>query len=131
MMRRKLGPTSWVVLEELLARSTGASACCTATVSIRTVGVSLGLAKDTVARAIRRLQAAGIVMAVPARTPTGTFDAGSYRITVPSAVRFEPTHITEPVDVSTHTSVTHTSVAPPRGRVARRDPAQLSFAAWD
>ena len=131
MMRRELGPTSWVVLEEMLARSTSDGECCTATVSIRALGAMLGLAKDTIARAIRRLQAARIVTAVPARTPTGTFDAGSYRITVSGAVRFEPTHTIEPGAVSTRTSITHTPGAPPRGRVARLDPAQLSLAAWD
>ena len=130
-MRRYLGPTSWVVLEEMLARSTDVGECCTATVSIRTLGASLGLAKDTVARAIRRLQAASIVTAVPARTSAGTFDTGSYSITVRCAVSFEQTHAVKPVDVVTHTSVTRTPVVPPRGRVARLDPAQLSLAAWD
>ncbi len=130
-LRRELGPTAWVVLEEMLLCSTGDAACCTTEVSIRNLGASLGLAKDTVARAIRRLQAAGIVTAVPSRTPAGTFAAGAYRITIPHGIAFELTHTSEPADVATHTSVTHTSVAPPRGRVVRLDPAQLSLAAWD
>ncbi len=128
---REVGPTAWVVLEEMLLCSTGGVDDCTAAVSVRALGASLGLAKDTVARALRRLQAAGIVTPVPARTPAGTFDAGAYSITVPHAVSFVQTHTSEPVDVSIHTCVTHTSVVPPRGRVARRDPAQLSFAVWD
>ncbi len=130
VMRRELGPTSWVVLEEMLARSTDVGECCTATVSIRTLGASLGLAKDTVARAIRRLQAAAIVTAAPSRTPAETVDTGSYSITVPCAVRFEQTHTVKPVDGVAHT-FSHTPVAPPRGRIARLDPAQLSLAAWD
>ena len=130
-LRRELGPTTWVVLEEMLLCSTGDAACCTTAVSIRNLGASLGLAKDTVARAIRRLQAAGIVTAVPSRTPAGTFAAGAYRIAIPRAIAVEQTHTSEPVDVETHTSVPRTPGAPPRGRVARLDPAQLSFAAWD
>ena len=130
-LRRELGPTAWVVLEEMLLCSTGGVDDCTAAVSVRALGASLGLAKDTVARALRRLQAAGIVTPVPARTPAGTFDAGAYSITVPHAVSFLQTHIAAPVAVATHTSVTHTPAVPPRGRVARLDPAQLSFAAWD
>jgi len=102
-LRRELGPSSWVVLEEMLLSSTGDADDCTAAVSIRTLGASLGLAKDTVARAIRRLQAAGIVTAVPARTPAGTFETGSYRIAIPHVIAFELTHTSEPVDGSTHT----------------------------
>ena len=130
-LRREFGPTSWSVLEEMLLCSTADVDDCTAAVSVRTLGASLGLAKDTVARALRRLQAAGIVTAVTARTPAGTFAAGGYRITVPHAVSFVQTHTAAPVDLLTHTSVTHTAVAPLRSRVARLDPAQLSFAAWD
>ena len=52
-LRRALGPTSWVVLEELLLRSNGTSDECVARVSVRSLAASLGLAKDTAARAIR------------------------------------------------------------------------------
>jgi len=123
-LRRELGPTAWVVLEEMLLCSTGDADWCTATVTIRGLGASLGLAKDTIARALRRLHAAGIVTAMPARTPAGTFAAGAYRMTIPQVFAFEQTHTTEPVDVETHTCVTHTPVSRPRGRVAQLDPAQ-------
>ena len=57
-VRRTLGPTSWMVLEELLRRSSGESNECVARVSVRALAASLGLAKDTAARAIRRLREA-------------------------------------------------------------------------
>ncbi len=130
-LRRELGPSSWVVLEEMLLCSTGDADDCTAAVSVRALGASLGLAKDTVARGIRRLHAAGIVTAVSSRTPAGTFAAGAYRIAIPRGIAIEQTHITARVEVEMHTTVAPTPAVPPRGRVARLDPAQLSFAAWD
>ena len=83
-LRRRVGPTAWVVLEEMLQRSTGDGDHVVAQVSIRALGSSLGLAKDTVARALRPLRELGAIEAIQARTSTGGFDAGSYRITVPA-----------------------------------------------
>jgi hypothetical protein len=51
-LRRALGPTSWMVLEELLLRSTGDGDDRVASVSVRTLAAALGLAKGTVAAAI-------------------------------------------------------------------------------
>ncbi len=66
-LRRALGPTSWVVLEELLLRSHGTNDECVACVSVRSLAASLGLATDTAARAIRRLRDAGLVTVRQAR----------------------------------------------------------------
>jgi DNA-binding transcriptional MocR family regulator len=52
-------------------------------VSIRALASSLGLAKDTVARAVRPLRDIELIVAVPRRTTFGSFDAGSYRLAVP------------------------------------------------
>jgi hypothetical protein len=122
-LRRELGPTAWLVLEEMLLRSTGTGECCTAAASIRKLGASLGLAKDTVGPAIRRLQIVGIVVAEPARTPSGTFDARSYRFNLPTPVSYEHTHATETLAANTHTTLTHTTETQHRGRVAPLDPA--------
>lgn len=54
-------------------------------VSIRAMASSLGLAKDTVTRAVRRLRDLGVVVAVQARASSGVFEAGSYRLAVPVA----------------------------------------------
>ncbi len=77
-LRRALGPTSWVVLEELLLCSTGPADACVAQVSVRALAASLGLAKDTVGRAIRRLRYAGLVTVAQQRTDAGIFDTGTY-----------------------------------------------------
>ena len=45
-LRRHVGPTTWVVLEEMLQRSTGDDGHVVAQVSIRSLASSLGLAKD-------------------------------------------------------------------------------------
>ena len=55
-LRRRLGPTAWIVLEEMLVGSVETAGECTAGVSIRGLALSLGIAKDTPARAIRRLR---------------------------------------------------------------------------
>ena len=112
-LRRALGTTSWVVLEELLLRSNGTADERVARVSVRSLAASLGLAKDTAARAIRRLRDSGIVIAAQQRTDAGIFDTGTYVIELPEGVAF----------------ITPAPVAPqPRARVGRCDPSQLSLA---
>jgi hypothetical protein len=81
-LRRTLDPAAWVVLEEMLLRSTAVGAHRVARVSVRSLAGSLGLAKDTAARAIRRLRAAGVVSGAQQRTAAGAFDTGIYVITV-------------------------------------------------
>jgi len=80
-----VGPISWVVLEEMLQRSTGTGDHVVAQVSVRSLASTLGLAKDTVARAVRRLRDLGVLDAVQARSGSGVFDAGSYRLSIPVA----------------------------------------------
>ena len=55
-----------------------------AQVSIRSLASSLGLAKDTVTRAVGRLRDLGVIEAAQARARSGVFDAGSYRLVVPA-----------------------------------------------
>ena len=112
-LRRALGPTSWVVLEELLLRSHGTTGDCVACVSVRSLAASLGLAKDTAARAIRRLRDVGLVTVAQQRTEAGIFDTGSYVIAIPNGV----------------TLIAPAPAAPqPRARVGRRESSQLSLA---
>ena len=93
-LRRHVGPTAWVVLEEMLQRSTG-NDHVVAQVSIRSLASSLGLAKDTVNRAVGRLRDLGVIEAAQARARSGVFDAGSYRLVVP-AVCLSPAGPTQP-----------------------------------
>jgi len=88
-LRRRLGPTAWVVFEELLLASTGPNEACHASVSIRTLAARLGLAKDTVARAVIRLRRVGLVSNCQSRSAAGTFSTGVYRLTVPNSIGFE------------------------------------------
>ncbi len=112
-LRRALGPTSWVVLEELLLRSHGTNEECVARVSVRSLAASLGLAKDTAARAIGRLRDAGLVTVAQQRTEAGIFDTGSYVIAIPNGV----------------TLIAPTAAASQsRARVGRHDSSQLSLA---
>ena len=83
-LRRQLGATSWVVLDEMMERSTGDGDHVVAQVSIWLLASSLGLAKDTVARAVRRLSDLGVIEAVQVRASSGVFEAGSYRLAVPA-----------------------------------------------
>jgi DNA-binding transcriptional MocR family regulator len=68
----------------MMQRSTGDGDHIVAGVSIRSLASSLGLAKDTVARAVRGLSDLGVVAAVQARSDSGVFAAGSYRLAVPA-----------------------------------------------
>ena len=112
-LRRALGPTSWIVLEELLLHSTGPADACVARVSVRALAASLGLAKDTAGRAIRRLRDTGLVTVAQQRTDGGIFDTGTYLIAVPDCIT-----LTAPAR----------SCRPPRARVDHRHFSQLSFA---
>jgi len=85
-LRRRLGPTAWSVLEELLLASGGPADQCRSSVSVRTLAARLGLAKDTVAMALGRLRRAGLVTACQSRATTGRFAAGSYQLSVPSTI---------------------------------------------
>lgn len=112
-LRRALGSTSWMVLEELLLRSDGTADGSVARVSVRSLAASLGLAKDTAARAIRRLRDFGLVTAAQPRTDAGIFDTGTYVIALPDGVTLLASTPTE---------------RQPRARVGRHDLSQLSLA---
>ena len=81
-LRRSLGPTAWAVLAEFHfeASPDGPGATVVAT-SARRVAAHLGITKDTAARALRRLAAAGIVRRRPqATSAAGRFGAGTYEL---------------------------------------------------
>ena len=86
--RRQLGPTAWVVFEELILASEETGDGCVASVSIRTLADRLGLAKDTVARALGRLRRVGLVIARQSRTDAGVLATGCYVLTVPASITF-------------------------------------------
>ena len=82
-LRRVLGPSTWVVLETLLARSTGTSDASTVTISIRDLAADVALSKDTVTRAVEQLRTVGLLQVVHSRAASGTFRPTDYKVTVP------------------------------------------------
>lgn len=75
--RRRLAPVAWVVLEELCEHADGDGE---AHVSARSLAAALDLDKDTVARALRLLTAAGVVAVGGQVREGGRFGRGSYRV---------------------------------------------------
>jgi DNA-binding IclR family transcriptional regulator len=96
---RRLGPTAWAVLEVLRERSAvDERGERIVEVSIRGLAVDLGLAKNTVHRALARLRRCGLIDARQNRTSAGTFSRGHYVLTA--------------TNVSDDTSPAVTSVTP-------------------
>jgi DNA-binding transcriptional MocR family regulator len=114
-LRRRLGPTAWVVLEQLLASSTGPTGHCRACVSVRSLAADLAMSKDTVARALARLRSTGTVIPEQRRSAEGTFAAGSYVIAVPDGIALDDAERTP------------TNSPTPRDRASRRNGSQLAL----
>jgi hypothetical protein len=85
-MRRQLGPTAWAALETMVSRSVVRDDALVVETSVRSLGAELGLAKDTVARALVTLRAAGVLTGVQARAASGTFAVGEYFVRVAADV---------------------------------------------
>ena len=85
-LRRDLGPSAWLVIEELLLGSSELAGRRVVSLSVRSLARSLGLAKDTIARALSRLQAAGLVARVIDDPAVGAGRVSVYRLTVPVTV---------------------------------------------
>ena len=117
-LRRYVGSASWAVLEEMMQVGTGPADRLVAEVSIRSLAASLGVAKDTVARAVRRLRDLGVIEADQRRADSGVFQTGVYRLAVPAAcLTVAPT--TTPAEP--------TRPSAPRERTTRRTTGQLAL----
>ena len=123
-LRQQLGPTAWMVLEELLLASTGPADACQAEVSIRALATRLGLAKDTIARALMRLRHVGLVTASQSRATTGVFATGSYRLHVPDSITLTD-HSTIPTAIASRSSSQSRTT---RAMRSSRPTTQLSLA---
>lgn len=83
VVRRALTPSTWLVLEEL-ARTAGDGGV--ATTNVRQLAVDLGMSKDTAARALQRLVAAGLVERTEIRDmDTERFGSVAYRVDLVAA----------------------------------------------
>jgi hypothetical protein len=123
---RDVGPTAWCVLETLARSGPGADRRGRVEASTRSLAATLGLSKDTIARAVSRLIAAGLVKRSSERHRTsGRFGQSVYLIDLDAAgISLE--HVLPPVR---ETSPSRPLVAPR----SRRDSAgpQLSLLADD
>jgi DNA-binding Lrp family transcriptional regulator len=75
-----------VVLEALAESSIDRSGEAVSEKSVRGLADEIGLAKDTIARAVRRLQRAGLVSRIDARLTDGRFGHGCYVLDIPDDV---------------------------------------------
>jgi hypothetical protein len=82
-VRRSVGPIAWAVLECLAASCVDREGETVSYESVRGIADSLDLAKDTVARALRRLVAEQFVTYVASRADDGRFGSSHYRLTLP------------------------------------------------
>ena len=85
-IRRAVGPTAWAVLERLAECAVAQGDETVSHQSVRRLSEELDLAKDTVARAVRRLVDKQLVNYVGRRGDDGRFDAGYYRLHLPPDV---------------------------------------------
>jgi hypothetical protein len=82
-IRRRLGPIAWVVLECLAESAVDCAGESVSFASVRGIADSLGVAKDTVARAFRRLAAAQLLVYVASRHDDGRFGPSHYLLSLP------------------------------------------------
>ena len=84
--RRALGPIAWCVLEHLAETAEDRAGNTVSYETVRSTAGALGLANDTVARALRRLADAGLIVYVPSRSLDGRFASSHYRLRCPADV---------------------------------------------
>lgn len=109
-VRRAVGTTAWVALESLAAQSVVDSDGWCGSASVRQLAEEMGVSKNSAHRALRRLTAAGLVVARQSRAADGRFTSGFYLIHVPA-------------DVLRPIAVEPTAPAASRTRTSRRRPA--------
>ncbi|HEV8298385.1 MAG TPA: hypothetical protein VGQ20_13860 [Acidimicrobiales bacterium] len=85
LVRRRVGPTSWCVVEELAARAVASMAGPVAAGNARELSVALGVSKDAVCRALLRLRAAELAEFRVGERRGGRFTAGGYGVDLDAA----------------------------------------------
>jgi DNA-binding MarR family transcriptional regulator len=114
-VRRAVGPTAWAVLECLAGSCVDRAGETVSYESVRGIADSLDLAKDTIAGAVRRLSARGLVMYVASRADDGRFGSSHYRLTLPRDLFVESIHESTPAPPK------------PKSQSTRPRPLQLSL----
>lgn len=143
-VRRALDPTAWMVLEELALAGGGAGpgaggAGTVSQTSVRRLADVLGLSKDTVAAAVRRLTAAGLVRRIDERqTASGRFGHARYEVDLAAAGLAAVSHDAGAGALDQHPQMGSASALPDvrspgsdrrhaTSSRPRHDPAQLSL----
>ena len=91
--RRRLGPLAWAALEDLALAAHHTEQGWVAAVGVRDIAARVGVTKDTAARAVAALGAAGLIVLQRVPAPDGRWRSG-YRLQLPDGVelRARPTH---------------------------------------
>jgi DNA-binding IclR family transcriptional regulator len=84
VIRRRLGPIAWAALECLAGSAVDCAGESVSFASVRGIATELGLAKDTVARALRRLADEELAIYVASRHRDGRFGPSHYLLSFPS-----------------------------------------------
>ena len=87
--RRRLGALAWAALEHLALAAQLDEMGWAAPVGVRDVAAGLGVTKDTAARAVASLGAAGLVAFAQVETVEGQRRSG-YRLNLPEGIRLQP-----------------------------------------
>ena len=85
-LRRRLGPTAWVVLEAAVLLAHDVDGDLVVDASARSLASEVGLSKNTVARALSTLRESGFVTFTQTRAGDGVFGPGRYVIALPPDV---------------------------------------------
>jgi DNA-binding transcriptional ArsR family regulator len=102
-VRASVGPVAWVVLEELVMAGESAGSMVSVMTTVRQLGEAVGLSKDTVAAALRRLIADGLVVRVDEREGgSGRFGRSAYSVEL-GAVGVEARRVESPGPVRSDT----------------------------
>jgi DNA-binding IclR family transcriptional regulator len=111
VLRRRLGPTAWVVLEAAVALARDSDGELVFGASARSLALEVGLSKNTVARALNSLRECGLLTFTQTRGNDGEFEAGRYVIALPANVITVAAPMTTfPLTSRTTHRVTHASV---------------------
>ena len=101
-LRRVLGPTAWTVLEELAAAADrDVPRLVVRSTNVRDLAARLALNKDTVAAALARLIATGVVIRRPQERVAGCrFGAVAYELVLPASAVIDRRIVDASVDPS-------------------------------
>jgi len=135
-LRRALGPTVWMVLEEVAFEAAIDERGLVSATSARRVAEQLGLAPGTAATALRRLRDLGLLEHGREGGSGGRFGLSVYRLHLPSGISLRPRterpdavqpRVVEPGAEDRYMMPRAPGAARARGSIAAGRPTQLSL----